>query len=174
MIAALEPVFSPCGRFRYTLTQDLPALTATRGTLVFIGLNPSIAGRIVNGKRKGDPTAGRMAGFGMALCFRRVVTVNLGALISTDPAGLREAPDWIGPDNDEHLLRECLAAELVIAAWGAATKVPRALVQPRANAVRARLERAGVELHALRITAGGAPEHPLYLPGELRPTRWTP
>lgn len=56
----------------------------------------------------------------------------------------------------------------VVCGWG----VKGELLQ-RGAAVRALLRGASIPLHYLRLTQGGHPEHPLYLPGALTPVPWS-
>lgn len=104
----------------------------------------------------------------------RLLVANLFAWRATDPRELRKCPAPVGPDNNSHLGDVMAEAGTVIAAWGAATAVPRALMQPRVQVVRDIGRLRGRELHALRVTKGGAPEHPLYLPASLTPAPWSP
>lgn len=166
------PVFSDCGRFRYRLDADVDPLTGSI-VVAFLMLNPSVAGQLVGGKRKTDPTFTRCVSFAQAIGARRLIIGNLGAYVSTDPGGLRSVVDWIGPDNDRHLAAIVAEADVVVAAWGAAGKVYN-LVRVRAPAVCQIARRVGKPFHALRVTKNGAPEHPLYLPAELRPVPWSP
>jgi hypothetical protein len=70
----------------------------------------------------------------------------------------------VGPDNDQHITEATRDAALVVVAWGAQGRV-----QGRDRQVLALLRQAGVTPHALRLLRGGEPEHPLYLPSELKP-----
>lgn len=152
-----------------------------------IGLNPSVADA-----KTDDPTIRRECGFvaswGYAgtrldddgnawgaiiegryryvLWRPGLVKVNLYGLRSTDPAALLTSSDPIGPKNDEHLRREIARAAIVVCAWGTHRAVNRNL---RASAVKEMIRAAGKVPHAVRLSKGGAPEHPLYLPKNLQP-----
>jgi hypothetical protein len=60
------------------------------------------------------------------------------------------------------------AAALIVCAWGTGGRASR-LVMPRAPAVLRIVRAAGKRPHALALTEGGHPVHPLYQPGTLRP-----
>lgn len=161
--------FSPDRRHRYVLSR---ALTGTQVspdgplTCLFIGLNPSTADEVED-----DPTVRRCAGFARLWGYERVSLVNVFALRATDPRELRLVPreDAIGPDNDEHVLREAQAAELVVAAWGNGAKLAR-----RGEYVADMLVMAGVGLQVFGLTKDGHPRHPLYLPASAEPEPWLP
>jgi hypothetical protein len=95
-----------------------------------------------------------------------LVKCNLFAFRSTKPGALLKAHDPVGPRNDEHLRREIARAAIVVCAWGTHAAVNLNL---RASAVKGMIRAAGKVAHAIRLTAGGAPEHPLYLPKNLKP-----
>lgn len=166
----MTAVISPCGLYRYRLDRPLSSLTAGRGVVAFIMLNPSTADA-----EQDDPTIRRCLGFAWSLRAERLVVGNLFAFRATDPRKLTTyagCADPVGPDNDRHLAEIVAEADTVIAAWGSASKVHN-LVKVRAPVVRSIVEAAGKPLHVLRLTrATGAPEHPLYLPGDLRPVPW--
>lgn len=166
----MTAVFSPCGRYRYRLERDLGAL-AGRGVCAFLMLNPSTADAELD-----DPTIRRCKSFAAATGAARLFVGNLFAWRATDPADLspmRGCAYPTGPDNDRHLAEIAASADVVIAAWGAAGKVYK-LAQARAAVVRRIVEAAGKPLHVLRLTKNGQPEHPLYLPADLRPVLWSP
>ncbi len=99
--------------------------------------------------------------------------VNVFALRATDVNELRTAPlSAAGPRNDEAVLAACrLPRALVVCAWGSRAKLPPSL-RARLFDFTLWLRRAGVALHAFRLTAAGDPEHPLYLPATCRPEVW--
>jgi hypothetical protein len=162
---------------------ELFGRTRPRVRVLFGMLNPSNADA-----ENPDPTLTRCMGFAQALgadtsakgtakivgCYRYLLTrgdlsiVNLYAFRTPSPkemwAAARKGVDIIGPENDRHILEAVGEADIVIAAWGA-DKHARA----RAAVVAAAIEKIK-PLHCLRLTEkSGAPEHPLYLPGELVP-----
>ena len=118
----MTAILSPCGRYRYRLERDLGALTATRGAVAFIMLNPSTADATTD-----DPTIRRCIGYARAWGYARLIVGNAYAWRSTDPAGLWTAgPGPVGPDNDQHLEQIARDAEPVVCAWGANIKPDRA------------------------------------------------
>jgi len=125
-------------------------------------LNPSTADAF-----QLDPTNRRCVGFAQAWGYGALVTTNIFAFRSTNPAGLRTTNDAVGPENDEVIVNAAQNADLVIAAWGTHGEL-----QNRGNAVREMLGEAGVELHALKLTKAGHPGHPLYVAADTQPTRW--
>jgi len=125
-------------------------------------LNPSTADAF-----QLDPTNRRCVGFAQAWGFGALVTTNIFAFRSTNPAGLRTTNDAVGPENDDAIATAACSADLVIAAWGTHGEL-----QGRGEAVRTMLCEAGVELHALKLTKAGHPGHPLYVAADTQPTRW--
>jgi hypothetical protein len=128
----------------------------------FVMLNPSTADAFVL-----DPTVRRCVGFASAWGAGAVEVVNLFALRSTDPAGLRRCSDPVGPGNDAAIVAAARAADRTVAAWGA-----HGVHLDREAAVVELLAAAGVDLYALSLTKNGHPGHPLYLPGRASPTLW--
>lgn len=158
-LPGLEPddrgaVLSPCGAYRYRLWRQL----GKGPRCVFVCLNPSVADA-----SKDDPTLRRMMGFARGWGFGWLDVVNLFAFRATRPADCFRAPAPVGPDNDRHIAEVC-GAQLVVVAWGA-----NGVRLGRDRQVLGLLRDAGAVPHALRLLPGGQPEHPLYLPGHLRP-----
>jgi hypothetical protein len=148
---------SDCGAYRYTLTRRW----ANDGpTATFIMLNPSTADA-----EQDDPTIRRCLGFAKALGCGRLIVGNLYAYRATKPADLWLAADPVGPDNDATLAALADTDGPLIAAWGINAKPAR---------VGAALTLLGPKLTALGVTKQGAPRHPLYLPGTVRPTPFDP
>lgn len=130
----------------------------------FIMLNPSTADAL-----RLDPTVTRCAGFARDWGCGALEVVNIFALRSTDPSALRTDPHPVGRGNDRAIVEAARAADLVVAAWGTHGEVGG-----RGEAVRRLLTRAGIPVHALSVTTGGHPGHPLYLPATRRPVPWSP
>jgi hypothetical protein len=125
-------------------------------------LNPSTADAF-----QLDPTNRRCVGFAQAWGYGSMVTTNIFAFRSTDPAGLRTANDAVGPENDGAIVTAAKNADLVIAAWGAHGEL-----QGRGEVVRKMLRDAGIPLHVLRLTKAEHPGHPLYVAADTVPSPW--
>jgi len=151
-------LFSPdrVHRYAYVRTWD-----ARRSLLVVVALNPSTAD-----ENAPDPTVARLEVRARALGHGGLVVLNLFAFRSTDPGGLRTCSDPVGPMNDEVLHRFAVSGFL-LAAWG----THGVLLGRNARVIELL---ADVDVHALRLTKGGHPEHPLYLPYALTPFLWRP
>jgi hypothetical protein len=152
----VSAVFSSCRRYRYTLTRQWQDMLPGSGKYaMFIGLNPSTADEVDD-----DSTIRRCIGFAKAWGFSGLVMTNLFAFRATDPRVMKAEPEPIGPLNDQHLRHAAEAAGVVVAAWGT-----HGVHMGRDAAVVRMLPK----LSALRVTSGGMPAHPLYLPKTLTP-----
>lgn len=152
-------VFSPCERYRYTLWRG-----SGYPVLAMICLNPSTATAEIS-----DPTVTRQVKRAKMLGYSKFVMLNLFAFRSTDPAGLLTVDDPVGPDNDDHIVSQATAADLLICAWGSASP----LVRERAKHVLELLADVGKTPHYLRMSeTTGQPWHPLYLGFDAVPTPW--
>jgi hypothetical protein len=120
-------------------------------SVVFVGLNPSTADELQD-----DPTVRRCVGFTRKWNFGGLILVNLFAYRSTDPVGLLEADDPVGPGNDKYILASARAAKCVVLAWGT-----KGCLLDRDQHVLSLLPGA----HCLGVTKDGHPRHPLYLAG---------
>lgn len=149
--------FSEDCLYRYTLEREWKS---GDGTCLFIMLNPSTATAEEN-----DNTIRRCIGYAMDWGYQRLAVGNLFALRSTDPKGLLDVADPVGPDNDEWLQQLHADAAEAVGAWGA-TKW--------AQARGARVLEMFPDLKCLGTTAGGSPKHPLYLPKTLTPVEISP
>lgn len=149
----MSAVFSPCRAYRYTLMREWIGGT---GTVNFVGLNPSTAD-----ETQDDPTIRRCIGFAKAWGFQRLCMLNLFAFRATDPKVMLAADDRVGLDNEKWLHRCITAHDLTIAAWGV-------IGADYGNFVRSRYP----QMMVLRLTKGGHPAHPLYLPKHLMPIYW--
>lgn len=149
---------SPCGLYRYEL--GIPISRDDRRAL-FLLHNPSTAT-----KNKPDPTSTRVIGFGRQLEVGTVVIANPMAYRSTYKRDLLRVTDPVGPKNLEIVRALAEKSDVVIVGWG---KVHKRLAH-HVSRMRRALE--GIQLYALRVNDDGSPEHPLYLPRDLRPVRW--
>ena len=143
-------VFSPCGRYRYTLERRW----ADGPMLLWVLLNPSTADA-----QRDDPTNRRGIGFSRQWGFGACVFVNLFAFRSPRPSEMKAAVWPIGSDNSSHILDQAEKADRIVVAWG--TQGPH---RNRDRAVLALLSE--YKLFCLGTTNVGHPRHPLYLRGD--------
>lgn len=154
---AADAALSSCRRYRYALWRTWDPV---RPPALFVGLNPSTADETVD-----DPTIRRCVRFARDWGYGGLVMANLFAWRATDPCDLPDTDEAIGPENDAWLIRLRDRSGIVIAAWGANRAAART------GRVTDVLNLLG-DVHALRLTAKGAPWHPLYVPAATRPTPW--
>lgn len=150
-------VFSPCCTWRYTLSR---VWDDSKPMLLFVLLNPS-----TDTDKQDDPTNRRGIDFAQRWGFGAVVFVNLFAIRSPYPKRIKEVDDPVGPWNDSNILDQARDAGKIICAWGT-----HGVYQGRDHEVLRML--SGYELYALRITKGGHPEHPLYMPKSVEPVNY--
>lgn len=152
-------IISPCGCYRYLLTRG----PLDQPYALFVMLNPSTADA-----SRDDPTIRRCRGFAKDLGYVAFRVVNLFAWRSTSPDAMKRQTadkDIVGPDNDHHIAEQTKGAAIVICAWGG-----HGSFAARDKAVKHLIRSVGAIPHYLRRSAAtGQPEHPLYLPADLRP-----
>lgn len=150
-------IFSPCGRYRYSLrrTWDLG-----EGVATFIMLNPSTATAEVD-----DPTIRRCIRFARDWGYAGLEVVNLFAYRATKPLDLLAAPAPVGPENDDRIRAAVERSALTVCAWGA---FPLA----RERALQLAWLFATFPVCCLGTTKDGYPRHPLYVPADTRPVPW--
>lgn len=168
LLPGIEPdmqrgaVFSHDQRYRWVLTRTFDG---TKGMVNFIMLNPSTADAELD-----DPTIRRCIGFARDLGFGQLIVTNLFAIRATDPRVIKVTEDPVGKEsNDGYIKATALRAKMIICAWG-----NHGRFGGRADEVLGMLAGIGMleKCHALRVSAGGHPCHPLYLPSDLKPVRF--
>jgi hypothetical protein len=150
--------FSRCRKWRYLLWRrwsDGPVAN-------FLMLNPSTADEV-----QLDPSCTRARNYAAQWRYGALVVTNLFGWRATDPGDMKAARDPVGRGNDAAILQAARSADLVVCAWG-----NHGLHGGRSSCIIDCLRKAGVNLHVLRLNAGGEPAHPLYLPGTLAPVPW--
>ncbi len=156
-------IFSEDRAHRYRLWRQWDA---KRPPLCFLMLNPSTADEKVN-----DPTVRGCIKRAQEWGYGRLDVLNIFALRSTDPRGLYDAVDPVGPDNDvtiqETVEEVTKAGGIVICAWGAHGKF-----QDRGEYVRQMLAFRNVVPMVLVVNADGTPKHPLYIAHDIVPKVW--
>ena len=155
----MSAVISECGKYRYVLTREARYGSIPCSRLMYLGLNPSTADG-----RTDDATVRRWRGFSISFGFGGAfMAANLYAYRATDPAELRCVADPVGPENNGTLLQMAAEASIIVLCYGA-----NPIAQPRAAIVLELLEDYASKFRALEYSAGGAPCHPLRLPGSAQ------
>ncbi len=154
--SVVSSVFSECERYRYQLRE---VWDTTRPLILWLLMNPSVACT-----DHSDPTLRRTGNFARAWGYGGQLVGNVHAYRATDKYRLLDVADPIGPQNDQMILEMATEAKTVVLAYG---QPPKAL-RSRGEVVVNLLRHHG-ELCHLRLTQDGTPEHPLYLPSNLRP-----
>lgn len=152
--------FSECRTYRYLLWRkwswQLP--------LACVLLNPS-----VGDEHRNDPTNERCERRARAWGFGGVTFTNLFPYVAANPKDMLKADDPIGPPNKarDAILDAASHAGLVLCGWG-----NHGLHKHQGTYIKDVLEAHGIELHILRLTGQGQPEHPLYVPYDVKPVLW--
>lgn len=144
--------FSANLRYRYwlerTWDENLPRIA-------WCMLNPSTADETQN-----DPTIERVMRRSKRIGYGGIVVVNLFAIRSTDPHGIRKFDSVSEPKlpkrNDFFILNAARSCRIFVAAWGTLGEYGN-----RAAEVVKLLD--GHELWCLGKTKSGHPRHPLYV-----------
>lgn len=154
-----EAVYSPCERYRYTLTVEWDT-RAPR--LLYVMLNPSKATELAN-----DPTIERCERRARALGYGAFRVTNLFALRETSPAKLKKALQPEGPLNNVYLKEAMGWCTDVLASWGVHGEH-----RNQGTRVEAILREHDRPLLCLGLTKHGHPRHPLYISYKIRPEAW--
>lgn len=138
--------------YRYKLSRTWDS---TKPTILFIGLNPSIADENID-----DPTITRCINFAKDWGYGTLLMANLFAFRSTYPKNIYLIDDPIGKDNDHYLLECVTQSDLIVACWGN-------------NGTYMNREKVITELvpnlYCLQKNKNGTPHHPLRPPRNIHP-----
>jgi hypothetical protein len=153
--------FSDCGRYRHALTRDwTPPGTAPRAIL-FVGLNPSVAGAEVS-----DPTCHRELTFARDWGFTRYLKANVLDWRATAPRDIPPDPALAAsPENLAVLAALTEQADTLVMASG---KIHPRYAGPR-DAALALLRGSGKPLLCLGHNKDGSAKHPLYIRRDTKP-----
>lgn len=161
-----DALFSPCGRYRLTLTRDWSeSVVSRRVYALWIGMNPSVAAGDAN-----DPTVAKEIGFTARLLgLTSYVKVNVMDYRATKPRDLL-APG-VEPRSSGNLpaIRAAAAgASVVIMACG---KLHPRLEKYAVETIDV-LRADGRHLWCLGTNGDGSPKHPLYLRNDTQLVRF--
>lgn len=153
------------GAYRYELCREWPVPRGeAQRTVLWVMLNPSTADGTDD-----DRTLSKIMGYTRRWGFDSLCVVNLYAYRATEPrdmiAAAKRGVDIIG--NDDWIDGAIARADLVVCGWGRNVEdIPGG--RARAADILRTIHRFK-QPHALKMTKGGHPQHPLYLPGDLVP-----
>lgn len=142
-------IFSPCRKYRYFLRR---IWDKSKPIIVFLMLNPSTADAFKN-----DPTIRRCWGYAEDWGYGGFIAVNIYALRSTDPKGLKQVEDPIGIHTDS-FIRSAIKGRKVVCAWGIHANDGK---KSRECEIRELLN--GHDAVCFGTTKAKHPKHPLYL-----------
>jgi hypothetical protein len=151
--------FSECGRYRQALTRDWTPEGARPRTVLFVGMNPSVADADAS-----DPTCHRELSFARDWGYTRYLKGNVLDWRATSPRDLPGPELACSPANIPALRAMAEEAELIVMAYGKlharyATLVGEAI---------ATLAATGRPLRCFGRNKDGSAKHPLYLRKDAR------
>lgn len=147
--------YSPCGRYRQTLSRDWTPVGLAARTVLFVGMNPSVASAEVS-----DPTCHRELTFARDWGYTRYLKGNMLDWRATSPRDLpADASEACSPANIPALLAMAQEAEIVVLAHGKLHARYHGVVQ----AVIGALAGTGRPMKCFGLNKDGSAKHPLYL-----------
>lgn len=147
--------FSHCGRYRQALTRDWTPEGVPPRTVLFIGMNPSVAAADIS-----DPTCHRELMFARDWGFTRYLKGNVLDWRATSPRDIPADPAIAcSPGNVPELIAMADEAEIVVMAFGKLHKRFHGVLEGVLTAIAAR----GKPLKCLGLNQDGSAKHPLYL-----------
>ncbi|MEM6942119.1 MAG: DUF1643 domain-containing protein [Pseudomonadota bacterium] len=153
--------FSECGRYRQALTRDWTPEGHPPKTVLFVGMNPSVAAADVS-----DPTCHRELMFARDWGFTRYLKGNVLDWRATSPKDIPADPSLACSQENIPLLREMAnEADLIIMAYGKLHKRHHGVLE----AVIAAMVASGAPLQCLGLNKDGSAKHPLYLRKDTKP-----
>ncbi len=153
--------FSECGRYRHCLTRDWTPPGTPARAILFVGLNPSVAGAEVS-----DPTCHRELTFARDWGFTRYLKANVLDWRATSPRDIPHDPALAASAQNLRTLADLTdEADTLVMASG---KVHPRYAEVR-DAVLTLLRASGKPLLCLGHNKDGSAKHPLYIRRDTKP-----
>lgn len=147
--------FSECGHYRQSLTRDWTPDGQNPRTILFIGMNPSVASAEVS-----DPTCHRELMFARDWGYTRYLKGNVLDWRATSPKDIPADPEVACSGENIPFVAEMAAeSETIVMAYG---KLHQRFQPVIARVIKAMLE-TGRPLMCLGLNKDGSAKHPLYL-----------
>lgn len=147
--------FSSDRKYRYTLWREWDK---SKGTVAFVGLNPSTADETRN-----DPTVRRCINYAKMWGYGKMFMLNIFGFRATDPKVMKAEKSPVGPDNMQKIMDTVKECDLVVGCWGS-----HGVHSEQGRLVWDVLNSEGVKVHTFGVTKSGHPKHPLYLSKNLK------
>lgn len=152
--------FSTCGRYRQALTRDWTPDGAAPHTILFVGMNPSVANAEAS-----DPTCHRELIFARDWGYTRYLKGNVLDWRATSPRDIPPEPDVAcSPANIPTLQEMAAESETIVLAYGKLHK----RFQPVTDRVIQAMADTRKPLMCLGLNKDGSAKHPLYLRKDTR------
>ncbi|MEP4196531.1 MAG: DUF1643 domain-containing protein [Aliishimia sp.] len=153
--------FSECGRYRHALTRDWTHDKTAPKAILFVGLNPSIAGADVS-----DPTCHRELTFAQDWGFSMYLKANLLDWRATSPKDIPHDPKLARSVRNMQVLTQLAEqADTLVMASG---KVHKRYVEIADETITV-LQKTGKPLICLGHNKDGSAKHPLYIRRDMQP-----
>lgn len=150
-----DAILSDDRKYRYVLSR---IWDETKPFVMIVGLNPSTADETEN-----DPTINRCIEFSKSWGYGGVYMLNLFAFRATLPKDMKNAKDPVGVENDNYIEEYSKLCDKVVCAWGNDGSYKK-----RSKTVLSNLNNT----YYIKLNKSGEPAHPLYLKGNLTPTKF--
>ncbi|MEM7073982.1 MAG: DUF1643 domain-containing protein [Pseudomonadota bacterium] len=152
--------FSECGRYRQALERDWTPAGAAARTILFIGMNPSVADADVS-----DPTCHRELTFAQDWGYTVYLKGNVLDWRATSPKNIPDDPALArSRANVPALVGMANRSDIVVMAFGRLHRRFAGLVQETIHAVNG----TGRCLMCFGLNQDGSAKHPLYLRKDAR------
>lgn len=158
--------FSKCGRYRHVLTRDWTMANSAPRAVLFVGLNPSVAGADMS-----DPTCHREMTFAQDWGFTRYLKANLLDWRATSPKDIPHDPQMArSPYNLAVVERLAAQSETIVMASGKVHKRYAQIEQDTLELLRS----SGKPMLCLGHNKDGSAKHPLYIRRDMQPIPFEP
>jgi hypothetical protein len=154
-------VFSDCKRYRYELHRRWG--NEPYKPIMFLMMNPSTATEDLD-----DPTVRKCRTYASLWGYNHLMITNVMAYRATHPKDLFDVYDPVGTDNLKSICRLLEDYKpFLVCAWG---KLHKNLSYAEDDVMRRIVDYSP---HVLRLNKDGKPGHPLYLPNNIKPEKWS-
>ncbi|MDE3320402.1 DUF1643 domain-containing protein [Acinetobacter baumannii] len=146
----MSAIFSDCQKHRFRLERQLEG---NKVVVAVFGVNPSTADSVNN-----DSTVKKWIVFANKLEARKLIVGNMFSYISPYVKDLATCGEVTNIENEKHLEDIIRDADVLIACWGARSKV-RAALRPYFDQLMDKLKNSNKPVYCFGYTKYGDPRH---------------